>query len=175
MQWPGERELNSEEYQTFEKWKEIIAGLAQLDVVSAPVRLASAVGMLRGLAVEELFQPETPDVPIQVVGVLESAQLEFDHLFVLGLSDETWPRPARPNPLLPLDLQRSRGVPRASADWELAFARRAQADWLRAAPHVVFSYHYMDGDQRWVQARCSRVCLKQHSPSFSLRRCQTGG
>jgi ATP-dependent helicase/nuclease subunit B len=147
MQWPGERELNSEEYQTFKKWKELIAGLAQLDLVSAPVRLASAVGMLRRLAVEELFQPETPDVPIQVLGVLESAQLEFDHLWVLGLSDETWPRPARPNPLLPLELQRSRGVPRASAEWELAFALRAQANWLRAAPRIAFSYHGTEGDQ----------------------------
>jgi hypothetical protein len=31
MQWPGERELNSEEYQTFNKWRELISGLAQLD------------------------------------------------------------------------------------------------------------------------------------------------
>ncbi len=147
MQWPGERELNSEEYQTFKKWKELLAGLAQLDLVSPPVRLASAVGILRHLAIAELFQPETPDVPIQVLGVLESAQLEFDHLLVLGLSDETWPRPARPNPLLPLDLQRSRGIPRASAEWELAFARRAQIGWLRASPRVVFSYHCAEGDQ----------------------------
>jgi probable DNA repair protein len=146
MQWPGERELNSEEYQTFNKWRELIAGLAQLDLVSAPVGLVSAAETLRGLAAEQLFQPETADVPIQVVGVLESAQLEFDHLWVLGLSDDTWPRPARPNPLLPLELQRSRGVPRASAEWELAFARRAQAEWLRAAPYVVFSYHTTEGD-----------------------------
>jgi probable DNA repair protein len=149
VQWPGERELNSEEYQTFKKWRELVAGLAQLDLVSAPVKLASAAGILRRLAAEELFQPETPDVPIQVLGVLESAQLEFDQLLVLGLSDETWPRPARPNPLLPLDLQRRRGVPGASAEWELAFARRAQAGWLRAAPRVVFSYHGTE-DDRWL-------------------------
>ncbi len=48
MQWPGERELNSEEYQTFKKWKEIIAGLAQLDVVSAPVRLSVGRGNAAG-------------------------------------------------------------------------------------------------------------------------------
>jgi ATP-dependent helicase/nuclease subunit B len=147
MQWPGERELNSGEYQTFKKWKELIAGLAQLDLVSAPVIQTSAVGILQRLAGEQLFQPESPDVPIQVLGVLESAQLEFDHLCVLGLSDETWPRPPRANALLPLDLQRSRGVPRASAEWELAFARRTQADWLRAAPRVIFSYHCIEGDR----------------------------
>ena len=146
MRWPGERELNSEEFQTFEKWKELISGLAQLDLICAPVRLASAVSLLRGLAADELFQPETPDVPIQVLGVLESALLQFDHLLVLGLTDDAWPRTARPNPLLPVELQRSRGLPGASPDWELAFARRAQAGWRRAAPRVVFSYHCADGD-----------------------------
>jgi probable DNA repair protein len=145
--WPGERELNSEEYQTFNKWKELIAGLAQLDLVCAPVKLTAAVGFLQRLAAEELFQPETRDVPIQVLGVLESAQLEFDQLFVLGLSDESWPRPARPNPLLPLELQRVRGVPGATAEWELAFARRAQGGWRRAAPRTVFSYHCTDGER----------------------------
>jgi probable DNA repair protein len=146
MRWPGERELNSEEYQTFEKWKELISSLAQLDLICAPVRLGSAVSLLRGLAADQLFQPETPEVPIQVLGVLESAQLQFDHLLVLGLTDDAWPRTARPNPLLPVELQRSRGLPGASADWELAFARRAQALWRRAAPRAVFSYHCADGD-----------------------------
>ena len=66
-------------------------------------------------------------MPIQILGPLESAQLEFDHLWVLGLTDEAWPRIPRPNPLLPIELQRSRGLPRSSADWELGFARRMQA------------------------------------------------
>jgi ATP-dependent helicase/nuclease subunit B len=146
MQWPGERELNSEEYQTFQKWKELMAGLAQLDLVCAPVTLDSAVGTVRRLAGEELFQPETPEVPVQVLGLLESAQLEFDRLFVLGLTDAAWPRMQRPNPLLPVELQRSRGLPGSSAEWELGFARRRQAGWCRAAPRVVFSYHCADGD-----------------------------
>ena len=93
-----------------------MAGLGQLDLVSAPLTFEGAVHMLRRLAGEELFQPETPDVPIQVLGLLESAQLEFDHLLVLGLTDEAWPRMPRPNPLLPAELQRARGVPRAAAD-----------------------------------------------------------
>jgi ATP-dependent helicase/nuclease subunit B len=145
--WPGERELNSEEYQTSNKWKELTVALAQLDLVCAPVKLVAAVGVLERLAAEELFQPETQDSPIQILGLLESAQLEFDQLLVLGLTDERWPRPARPNPLLPLELQRMRGLPGATAEWELAFARRTQAGWRRAAPCTVFSYHCTDGDR----------------------------
>ena len=146
MQWPGERELNSEEYQTFQKWKELMAGLAQFDLICAPVTLHSAVATVQRLASEDLFQPETPEVPIQVLGLLESAQLEFDQLFVLGLTDAAWPRAPRPNPLLPLELQRRRGLPGSSAEWELAFAQRLQTGWRRTAPRAVFSYHCADAD-----------------------------
>jgi len=147
MGWPGERELNSEEYQTLNKCKELMTGLAQLDTVCAPANLMSTVATVQRLAAEELFQPETCDVPIQILGVLESAELEFDQLLVLGLSDESWPRAARPNPLLPIELQRVRGVPGTTSESQLAFARRAQAGWRRAAARVVLSYHCADGDR----------------------------
>jgi probable DNA repair protein len=141
MQWPGERELDSREYQAFAAWKEMLGELAQLDVVGAPVSLRDAVQIVMKLARERVFQPETPAVPIQILGPLEASHLEFDHLWVLGLTDETWPRMARPNPLLPIELQRSRGIERCSADWELGFARRLQAGWEAAAAEVVFSWH----------------------------------
>lgn len=147
VHWPGERELNSEEYQTFAKWKDLMAALAQLDLVSPPLSFEAAVGALRGLAADEVFQPETPEVPIQVLGPLESAGLEFDHLLVLGLTDEAWPRLPRPNPLLPIELQRVRGLPAASAQGELAFARRLQQGWRQSAAQVVFSYYCAEGDR----------------------------
>ena len=152
VQWPGERELNSEEYQTFSKWKDLLAALAQLDLVSPPLTFEAAVGTLRALAADELFQPETPEVPIQVLGVLESAYLEFDHLLVLGLTDEAWPRVPRPNPLLPIELQRARGLPGASAQGELAFARHLQQGWRQAAPEVVFSYYCAEGDHNLARS-----------------------
>ncbi|MEO8626967.1 MAG: PD-(D/E)XK nuclease family protein [Betaproteobacteria bacterium] len=147
VQWPGERELDSREYQTFSKWKELIASLSRLEIVSPALSLRAVVRTLRGLAAEQVFQPETPDVPIQVLGALESAHIEFDAILVLGLTDEVWPRIAQPNPLLPIDLQRSRDLPRASAEWELAFARRLQSGWRRAAKRTVFSYHCAEGDR----------------------------
>jgi ATP-dependent helicase/nuclease subunit B len=147
MRWPGERELDSHEYQAFAAWKEMMAELAQLDVVAGPVSLHVAVEIVARLARERVFQPETPAVPIQILGPLEAAQLEFDHLWVLGLTDETWPRIPRPNPLLPIELQRSRGVTRSSANWELGFARRMQDGWQAAAREVIFSWHSSADDR----------------------------
>lgn len=145
--WPGQRSLDSDEHQTVEAWRELVAGLARFDFILGGIGYAGAVQLVRRLAADRLFQPETPEVPVQILGVLESAGLEFDHLIVLGLHGEAWPRPARPNPLLPIELQRRAGVPASSAGWELAFARRVMDGWRHAAPHVVFSYPRMEEDR----------------------------
>lgn len=145
--WPGERTLDSTEYQTFSAWKELLAELAQLDAVSPPIHLRDAISLIGRIARERVFQPESPPVPIQILGPLEAVELDFDHVWVLGLTDESWPRAPRPNALLPVELQRTRGTPRSSADWELGFARRLQAGWEAAADEVVFSWHESADDR----------------------------
>jgi hypothetical protein len=85
---PGERELDSSEYQTLAKFHETLAGFAALDRVAGRMRFTEACARLQRMAVETLFQPEAPDVPIQVLGILEAAGMEFDHLWVMGLTDE---------------------------------------------------------------------------------------
>ena len=145
--WPGERTLDSEDYQTLQKWRELVSGLSVLDPMLGALRYDDALNWLIRLCADTLFQPETNDVPIQVLGVLESAAIDFDHLFVTGLHDEAWPDGARPNPLLPVPLQRTRGVPHASAEWELGFASRMMALWLGGAGNVAFSHPTVDGDR----------------------------
>ena len=109
--WPGERTLDSDEYQCVEAWRELLAGLSHLDLILGPIAFGTAIETVGRLATERLFQPETPPVPVQVMGVLESTALEFDHLLVLGLHADAWPRPARANPLLPIELQRRVNAP----------------------------------------------------------------
>ena len=139
--------LDSEEFQTFKKWRELVLGLSELDPVLGSLRYDEALSWLARLSAETLFQPESEEVPIQVLGVLEAAGIEFDHLFVTGIHDEVWPQAVRPSPLLPAALQRAHKVPHASAEWELGFAQRMTALWLRAAPRVVLSHPMREGDR----------------------------
>jgi probable DNA repair protein len=145
--WPGERTLSSEEYQAVETWRDLLARFSGLDAVWPTATYASAVTRLRRMAGEALFQPQTPEVPIQVLGVLEAAGMQFDHLWIMGLTDEVWPAPPRPNPLLPAVLQRRHGVPHASAERELEFAQRVTARLLTSAPHIVVSHACRDGER----------------------------
>ncbi|MCW5625770.1 MAG: PD-(D/E)XK nuclease family protein, partial [Burkholderiales bacterium] len=145
--WPGEQTLDSVHFQTVQKWRETVAGLSALDGVLGAVDFSVALMWLSRLAADTLFQPESGDVPVQIVGLLEAVGLEFDVLFVTGLHDDVFPAPARPNPLLPLALQRARGVPRSSAEWEAGFARRTLDLLRRAASIVEFSCARQDADR----------------------------
>jgi probable DNA repair protein len=140
------RSLDSTEYQTLKKWHEVIAGFALLDRVSAKMGYAEAIGRLRRLAAETLFQPEAPHAPVQILGVLESAGIEFDHLWVMGLTDEAWPIHPRPNPFLPLEAQRKARVPEASIEATLALDAAITRGWLRAAGEVVLSHPEVEAE-----------------------------
>src|SRR5437763_67164 len=113
---PGERALDSDEFQTQAKWHEALGELSRLDRISKEMSFSQAFQTLRKICAGTLFQPETPDTPIQVLGLLESAGVEFDHLWVSGLTDEAWPLKSSPNPFLPLAQQRKAGIPEASAE-----------------------------------------------------------
>ena len=145
--WPGERALDSEEYQTQRKWLECTGALGRLDAQLGRIPYGEALAWLTRGAADTLFQPETPELPVQVVGVLESVGLQFDHLFVTGMHDEAWPQAPRPNPFLPLARQRAAGVAHSSAEWESAFAVRMTAAWKSAATQVCFTHPVRQADR----------------------------
>ncbi len=144
---PGERTLDSAEYQTLQKWHEVLARFATLDRVAGPLRFDEALGRLGRMAAGTLFQPEMPEVPVQVLGVVEAAGMTFDHLWVMGLSDEAWPAAPHANPFLPRALQRAAGVPNASPVAALERARALTAEWLGCAGEVVLSHPRREGDR----------------------------
>lgn len=144
--WPGERPLDSAEHQTVQAFYRLLPELARLDHVSGPVPFPVALSHLRRLIAAQVFQPESVPAPVQVMGLLESSGLRFQHLWVLGLHDGVWPAAARPQPFLPLELQRRHQLPHSSAAREFAFAQRRMQLLLGAAPEVVFSVPGSEGD-----------------------------
>lgn len=144
---PGERTLDSTEFQTLAKWRELLSTLATLGSVAAAWNSAEARAHLRRLATDTTFQPASGAAPVQVLGVLESAGLAFDHLWVCGLSDDAWPLPTRPQPLIPPGLQRKAGIPQATPERSFAVDAAFTAAWRRAAGEVVFSSARAEGDR----------------------------
>jgi probable DNA repair protein len=144
--WPGERRLDSAEYQTVTALRELIGGLVHLDATLGAITLGEAMTRLRRLAADHVFQPAGADAPVQVLGLLETSGLAFDHLWVMGLTDDAWPAGPRPASFIPPKLQREYRLPHASAALELEFARRVTARLLASAPEVVASTASAEGD-----------------------------
>ncbi len=147
MAWPGERQVSSVEYQTIESWRSAREQCVSLDMVSKQMKYSSALQHLRKTASEQTFQAEGSDVPIQILGVLEAAGLEFDHMMVLGMTDEQWPAKPAPNPFLPLQLQRQKKMTHATAEVELQSARVMTDRLLESAPEIIFMYPNQQADQ----------------------------
>ncbi len=146
--WPGERPLSSHEFQARRAFLSELATFGRLDTVLGPINLNEALRRLRQLCRQRIFQPETRGQPsIQILGVLESAGLSFDAIWVMGMTDDVWPPAPRPNPLLPAEWLRQVGAPHASADVEIDFASRVHRRLLASAPCLIFSSAGMAGNR----------------------------
>lgn len=150
--WPGHgeggRTLSSAEFLAYERWRDLLDELCGLDLVLPHVDRGEALARLRELAAASSFLPPADAAPVQILGHLDAAGLSFDRLWVLGMDNADWPRPPQPHPLLPIALQRARGLPRASAERELRFAERVTARLQGAAPRIVMSYAEQQGAAR---------------------------
>jgi len=154
--WPGDRTQSSAERQALARWQQVLQEFAALDLVEAAMPFAQAVSLLTDLAGEAIFQPETAEMPVQILEALQAAGSRFDALWVAGLTDSVWPAPAKPNPFLPRSLQREFDLPHATPERELRFAREVTGRLLRSAPAVIFSYPEREGDE---ELRPSRLIL----------------
>lgn len=146
--WPGQRGLDSHEHQQLEALGAVLDSLSGLDAVRREgLSYAQLLVQLERSLGDALFQPESATVaPIQVMGPLEAAGQSFDGIWVLELDEAHWPAPAHPNPFLPYALQRQLGMPHASPDRELDYARRLTERLLASGREVVVSHPLREGD-----------------------------
>ena len=147
MGWPGERRLDSVEYQQVKQWETALQNFSSYNSFTGKIDFSSAVQLLKSLTHNIIFQAKTPDSPIQVLGLLEGASLQFNHLWIMGMEDKAWPAAPRPNPLLPVKLQKDCAMPHASAERELSFATSLMNKITRSARDIVFSYNTGTGDE----------------------------
>jgi len=146
--WTNGRTLSSEEYQTTEVWRELLINFASLDAVTDSMTEIDALSQLRTMANNRIYQPQTGSLSIQILGVLEAEEMQFDYLWVMGLHDGIWPSPPHANPFIPLPLQKAAGLPHSSEEKALQLACRATERLLSSANEVFVSYPQRDGDNK---------------------------
>lgn len=156
LNWPGERQPDSHEYQQTQLWYELLEDFCRLDNTLGKIDSYTAIKECQQMAKHRPFQAQVPDSPIQVLGILEGAGLHFSHCWVLGLHQQAWPPSPQPNPLLPLQLQRQHNMPHASSLRELSFAKSLTDNYRHCADHVIFSSPEYDEDSEQLLL-CSQL------------------
>ncbi|NOX08561.1 MAG: hypothetical protein GXP22_03580 [Gammaproteobacteria bacterium] len=145
--WSLGRTLSSAEFQTVAAWKELLARLGGLDVSNKKQTSDRALSWLTRMSRGRIFQPQTGDAPVQVLGILEAAHLAFDAVWIMGMHDEAWPPACRPDAFIPLALQREYRLPHSSPDRVLDMAKKNIQAIVQSVPEVIVSYPLHEGDK----------------------------
>ena len=148
MGWPGERTLNSMEYQQRQHWNGLLEQFCTLDNLAVEVGLSTALKYLQQLAQESVFHPKTADAPLQILGLLEGSGLRFDQLWIVGMHSQNFPASVAINPLLPAEFQRQHKMPHSLPERELEIARQLLADYKANSGTLIFSYPLMRGEEQ---------------------------
>jgi len=138
--------LDSREQQRLQRWNELLDEFAALDAVVAPLPAMPAVERLRQLAAEARHQAASGDAAITFSSSLADPVVDYDGIWVLGLTESRWPAPPRPDPYVALSEQRAQHWPEAGVPQRRGQALWALQRWQRRTPQLVLSYPEREGD-----------------------------
>ena len=138
--WPGDGGLASADYQAVDAWHALLKDFAACEQIAGQIDFGQAMGMLARMARQRVFQPEGQHPAVQVMGLLEASGQRFDHLWISGMAAEDWPKTTRPNPFLPLSLQRRHRLPDSSPERVQAFATAIARRCRASADELVVSW-----------------------------------
>lgn len=148
--WPNTNGESSQEFQLHNRWRQLLNQLAAISGIAGDLSLSAALRHLQKLATDTLYQPEASVDGVTVMGLLESAGLEFDYLWIGGLDAAHYPQAGNPLALVNRQLQKDLKMPDAQPSDTLQFARRSLERLTTAADEICFCWSRSDGDN--VQA-----------------------
>lgn len=149
LNWPGERNISSLEYQAVNAWQKALQQLAKLEVLGKNLTMVEAAHLMQQISTEQVFQAETEHEPaIQILGIMEALSAPVDALWCMHMNDHIWPPPARPNPLLPAFIQRAAALPNADNNVQAIFAATIHERLLHSAKNIIFSSSKTEGESQ---------------------------
>jgi len=121
-------------------WENALNSLALLTPIVGSISMTEALDELDRI----LRFPRTGGpIPLGGISVLERVEdvgPGYDAVWISGMTDNYWPRPALANPLLPLRLQRAHNMPNSSPRNTLELYRRATQRVIKRVPEIIFSW-----------------------------------
>jgi ATP-dependent helicase/nuclease subunit B len=144
--WPGSDALDSHEFQLLNRWRDLLNEFARLERVEARLNFSAAVARLSQLASDTLFQPESEQGVLPILGSLEAAGMEFDRIWVTSFDARQWPASGQPLAFVSRQLQKDFRLADATPQDTLAFSRRVLDRLVHSAADVVLSWAMFEDD-----------------------------
>jgi ATP-dependent helicase/nuclease subunit B len=138
--------LDSRDTQRLQRWNELLDEFAALDAIGEPLQIAGAVDELTRLAEAARHAARTGDAAITLTADRGAPLARYDGIWVMGLVEQRWPEPPRPDPYVPLSEQRRCGWDEAGVKQRLEQAQWSLRQWLACAGELVLSHPQQEGD-----------------------------
>ncbi|MDR1057610.1 MAG: PD-(D/E)XK nuclease family protein [Coxiellaceae bacterium] len=139
--WPGEDNLTNLEAIASQHFIKNLQELSTTNPIMGQITYNKALKILHDMLDANIIplEPER-DAPVNIMGILEAIGINFDYLWVMGLDQEHWPEPPKPNQFIPIDIQKKLSLPHSSAERELYFSTTLIKRYKRSAKEVIFSH-----------------------------------
>ncbi len=128
------------EIRQMNRFRDALTSLTAADVVHSRMSWSQFLSLLRTSCSEMRLAPPSLFPNVSVMPLSQIAGLSFDHIFVLAMDEQAFPPAARPQPLLPMSLQRKYGIPMSSGTRQFESAQWLWRELLLAAPDIEISY-----------------------------------
>ncbi len=144
--WPGQGALDSPEFQLVNRWRELLNEFARLGLVSARLGARMMVSRLDLIAGETVFQPESTNAAVQLMGPLDASGASFDAIWISGMTASNWPAAGSRSLLVSRRLQEKYGMPDCTPANTLQFAEQLLEALAQSSETVVCSYAITEDD-----------------------------
>ncbi|MDF1678682.1 MAG: PD-(D/E)XK nuclease family protein [Legionellaceae bacterium] len=143
---PGEKPLQSIQYQCFERFIGLFDTFISLAVIQPEMTAKEALTAFQDIAKACIFQPEKADTPVTILGLLEASGCPFDAVWMADVTHQNLPSKVHFNAFIPITLQREMCMPYADAKREYLLAEKRIHRLKKVADTLVFSYPALVND-----------------------------
>ena len=111
-----------------------------MDAIEVEIGFQVALMSLINHARRTIFHPRTIDSPLQILGILEGINLEFDATWLCSVTADKYPQKVKNHPILPMDFRKKHNMKRSDPIAELDYARVRIESFKKNCSHLVLSY-----------------------------------
>lgn len=128
-------------------FRDALISLASADAIHANMTWTQFLSMLHTACSDTLLAVAGRYPNINVMPLSQVSGLTFDHIFVLAMDEQSLPPAARPQPLLPLPLQKRYGIPMSHGALQFESSIWLWQQLLQASFNIEISYAEQRGEQ----------------------------